>query len=151
MAEQRGTVGRVALDDVELARRVSGAALRRIAVGHLQLADVVQQRGDREGAQPLAAQTELPADLDGELGDASRVLARRGVLDREPGEQARDPGAEQLLLLGDDVVDVDVGEQRATASRARDRSRAPPKMTRNAPSSRTCPAQKPTDQVGLSR
>ena len=58
-------------------------------------------------------QTELLPDLDCELRDPARVLARGGVLDRQTGEQARDPGAEQLLLLGHDVAHVDLRVQRA--------------------------------------
>ena len=63
VAEQGGAVGRVALDHLELGGR-QRRCLPEDRFRHLQLADVVQQRGDRQRAQPLAAQTELPADLD---------------------------------------------------------------------------------------
>ena len=124
--EQRRAVARVALDHGELRRR-QRAGLAQDLVRHLQLADVVQQRGDRQAAQARAAQAELLADLDGELRDAARVLARRGVLDREAREQARHPGAEQRLLLGHDVCGRrSPSAARATAWRARGRSRARP-------------------------
>ena len=100
--------------------RAQRPGLAQDRVRHLQLADVVQQRGDGETAQARAAQAELLADLHGELRDAPGVLARRGVLDGEARQQARHPGAEQRLLLGDDVVDVDLRVQRARRRGARE-------------------------------
>ena len=48
--EQRGAVGRMALDQRELGRAQRSGLAQDLA-GHLQLADIVQQGGHRQAAQ----------------------------------------------------------------------------------------------------
>ena len=79
------------LDDLELVV-VERAGLLQDRVRDRELADVVQQAADRQVAEPSPREPELLTDLDGEGGDATRVLLGRAVLLGEPHHESRARG-----------------------------------------------------------
>ena len=61
----------------------------------------------------VALEAALLADLDGEEGDASRVLLGRPVLLGQAERERADPRAQERLLGGDEVARADAARQRA--------------------------------------
>src|SRR6187549_293700 len=100
LARELLAVAGMALDDVHLG---VGQATRlgEDRVGRRELADVVQQPGEREVAQAARRESEVLTDLHRPLRDAARVLLGRDVLGLQPPHQHAHPRAEERLLLGD--------------------------------------------------
>ena len=123
VAEQGRAVARVALDDVELGRRQRRRPCERIASGTCSLPTSCSSAAT---ARPRRRLPRRPSSWPTWTASCAtrRVCSRVEVsLIGEPGEQARDPGAEQRLLLRDDAVHVDVGAQRPRRRRAREVAR----------------------------
>ena len=73
----------------------------------------MQEPAEREPAQPPPRQPERLADLHGEHRDAARVALGGDVLLRQAHEQRAYAGAEERLLLGDELGRAEVADQRA--------------------------------------
>ena len=150
VAEQRLSVPRVALDDVELVLR-ERPRLAQDRVRHLQLADVVQQRGDGEAPhRPPRSPRSWPTwtASSATLRVCSRVEA--SLLARRSSRRATHAPSRASSRVT--TLRTSMPERSDCEGVARTRSLpSAAAMTRNAPSSRKCPLQKPTDQTGLSR
>jgi hypothetical protein len=86
----------VGVDDLALAG-VQPARLVEDLVGHPQLAQVVQQRGDLEPADVPGLEAEALAQVAGQPGDADRMLGGEGALGVD---DAREDLAQPVQLVG---------------------------------------------------
>src|SRR5262249_8085489 len=87
---------RVSLDDLALRGR-QRSRLRQDRLRDADLPDVVEERAELEPLQRCALETELPADLQGEVGDPARVRRRVLVVGLERVRKGLD-GLEERAL-----------------------------------------------------
>ena len=99
------------LDDLELVV-VERPGLLQDRARDRELAHVVQQAADRQVAEPSPREPESLTDLDGEGGDATRVLLGRAVLLGEPHHDRAHAGAEERLLGRHDLGGPEIADER---------------------------------------
>ena len=119
---------RMLLDDLVLVV-VERARLLQDGVRNRELAHVVQEAADRQVAEPRPREPESLADLDGERGDAARVLLGRAVLLAEPHHDRPHAGAEERLF-GVARPRRPAGRRRAAATGCRGGDRRQPMRRR---------------------
>ena len=116
LGQQLAPGARVAADDVELLVG-QRAGLVEDRVRDRELAHVVQQAAEREQAQAVGRQVEPLADPHGQRRHAARVTLGRAVLLGQAQHQRVHAAAEEGLLVGDEVLGVQVADQRQRRGR----------------------------------